>query len=169
MTTATQENKDLFEDILDTNLDDIDDLPEFLDFCPTGSFTLVIKDAAKDVVDMDGEDGKQIHAPVIRVVYELKNIRELHDETEAGLVKVADTDGMGSCFSESFFLHKDKAKTLAVFKARYKEIIKKFGFTNIDTLIEGMKGLEVTAVVKSTKSKKDADRFFINTKNIQPV
>lgn len=159
----------LFEDILDTNLDDIKDLPEYLDYAPTGSYVLEIVEAEKTSVEVDKEGGGKMDAPVIRVTYEVVSVQEFKNAEDAHLVKTRETDGAGSRFSESFFFHKDKKKSSEIFKAKYLEIAKKFGFTDLSSLLEGMKSLTITATVKSTKSKNDAERFFINTKNIQVV
>jgi hypothetical protein len=177
--TETQDQDELFSDILDTNLDDIEDLPEYLDYCPTGAYLLKITGAGMVKVELDKKkdfiegleeagEGK-IWAPVLQVQYEIQSIGELKRPEEADQVKCADTDGKGSYFSESFFFHKDPKKAKAIVKVKYKEIAAKFGFTTVGQTIEGMKDIVISAMVQSTKSQKDKDKYFINTKNIQPV
>lgn len=168
----TEKDQSKFDDILDTSLDDIEDLPEYLDFCPTGSFVLEITEAKMDEAEVDDpapdKKGQKMMAPVMRVTYEILSIGELSDPESANLVKTRETDGAGSRFSESFFFHKDKKKSSEIFKAKYKEVAKKFGVGTVRETLEVLKGAVITSLVKSNKAK-DGDRYFINTKNIQVV
>ena len=162
---------DDFDSILDTNLNDIADLPEYLDFCPTGVFNINIVEAEHKKVEVDNPDkkvGGKIDADVLQVTYELESIAELVDPTNENLVKTVAKDGTGSRFNESYFFHKDPKKSQEIFKAKYKAIADKLGLGSIGETLKAMKGLKIQCTVTSKKGKdKENERYFINTSNIQ--
>src|SRR6188474_2351504 len=169
MTQAQDKPQDAIsiDDLMETSLDDIEDLPEYLDFCPTGNYKLEIVGAEKEVVEVDDDEnkGKKKDADVFRVQYEIVKINELKDPEQEDQIKTRELHGAGSRFSESFFMHKDPKKSMQIFKAKYKEIAIKFGFTTVSQLLDGMKGTVIDCNVKSNLAK-DKERYFINTKNI---
>ncbi len=164
---------DLFDSILDTNLSDIADLPEYLDFCPAGAYILDIVEAEHKKVEVDNPDkkvGGKIEADVLQVTYEISSIAELVDPSNEGLVKTKVKDGVGSRFNESFFFHKDPKKSQEIFKAKYKAIAEKLGFNSVGETLRGMKGVQILATVTSKKGKdRENERYFINTANIQVI
>jgi hypothetical protein len=160
-------NTDLFDSILDTSLDDVADLPEYADYLPTGHYKLLIADCEKKVVETTNKETKQKEgSPVVQVTYEVVEVLELKDSTEEPLVKP------GMRFSESYWLNGDsekKKKTLEIIKARYKELSEQFKWTNVAEIVAGLKGLTITAAIRSVPDKNDKGRFYIQTKNLQAL
>lgn len=158
---------DIFDELLETNLDDIADLPEYADYIPTGTYHLRIVESEKKFVEVQNKETKaKEKAPVIQFTYEIVEPKELKDPQEENLLKP------GMRFNESFWLNGDaeaKKKTLEIIKVKFKELSAKFGWSSLGDVIAGAKGVEVFAIVKSKASDKDADKFFIGTKNMQPL
>lgn len=158
---------DIFDSILDTNLDDIADLPEYADYVPNGLYHLKIVESEKKTVETTNKDTKQKeNAPVVQITYEIVEAKELKDPTEEPLVKP------NMRFNESYWFNGDKErqqKSMEVMKVKYKALADQFGWKNLSEMIAGMKGLDVLALVTSKRSKDDSDKFFINTKNMQAL
>jgi hypothetical protein len=168
MTTETKEmTAEELEALMETSLDDIEDLPEYADYLPSGAYHLKIVESVWDVVEMavdkkDESKGKK-DAKIAKVVYEIVNVLELAKPDEAVLVKPK------MRFQETYFLTKDPAKAVSAIKTRYKAVAATFNPPNVMALIPGLQGMEVSCVIKSVAKKGEEGRYFINTSNMQPM
>lgn len=155
-----------FDALISTTLDDIEDLPDYADYMPTGGYVLNIVESGFDMVeqDVDKKDlskGKK-NVPVAKVVFEVEEAKELKNADEAVLI----TPKMR--FSQSYWFNKDVKKTSEVVKKIYKEVAKVLpAGTDFKTMVNSLKGFKVLAVVSSTKRQGTDDQYFINIKNLQ--
>jgi hypothetical protein len=166
-TTETKEmSPEELEALMETSLDDIEDLPEYADYLPSGAYHLKIVESGWDIIEMaidkkDDSKGKK-EAKIAKVTYEIVNVLELVKPEEAELVKPK------MRFQEAYFFTKDPAKTASALKTRYKAVAATFQPPNLVALVDGLSGMEVSCTIKSVKQK-DSDKHFINTSNMQPM
>lgn len=155
-----------FEALVSTTLDDIEDLPEYADYMPTGAYVLNIVESGFEKVEMavdkkDDSKGKKT-VNVAKVVFEVEEAKELKTPDEAILLKPK------MRFSQSYFFNKDPKKTTEVMKLIYKEVAKKLpSTTSFLELVKALAGFKVVAVVSSTPRQGKPDEYFINIKNLQ--
>lgn len=143
--------------LLGASMDDLDDLPP-QGVPPSGHYNLTMTTSIEDF-EKDGEIRKMIVAS-----YVVDAINELKDETEADEVAV------GQQFRETFFLlKKDGTKNvfgIGTLKERLKPLAERFGTSNIGDLINQTKQVAITATIKRKASKKDADQYNMQMKDM---
>jgi hypothetical protein len=153
---------DQLDMLLDKNLSDVEDLPEYLESVPKGFYKLkVVKRESKTVEMEDPDDkSKKKKTPIIQWTYEIVEALELEDQT-------IEVPKPGSRFNESIFFG-DVEKGTQVVKAKFKEIAESQGIGNVKELVEFVKeGLEVCGFVKTTKDKKKEDKYYIRVENVR--
>lgn len=146
-------------DLLDANLEDIADLPDYVEYMPSGYYELEIKKAEMAEVEVPKSKGSEekVKAKVLQFEFAIIKPLELNDESETDKVPKE-----GSIISDSIFFNKDVQKSLSVFKAKFVEVGAALGINSPKDLLPKLPGLKVGAVVKCKASKKDADRYFIS-------
>lgn len=150
---------EMFSSILDRTLEDVEDLPEYLDYVPTGFYKLKIIEVEKKMVEItDKETKAKVQAPVIQFVYEIVEALELADPDKSA-------PKAGGRFNESIFFHKDKDKALSVIKSKFGEIATAWNIPNVLVLVDQLKGAEIGATVKAKKDKLDDEKFYIQVSN----
>lgn len=165
MNQATEKDqiaKDMMMNLLDRNLADVADLPEYLDKAPTGYYKLKVEDIVYKNVEIQekGKTGKT-DAPTVQVEYSIQGILELEDQT----IPEEKHPKLGSRFAETFFMHNDPQKAIEVIKAKYKAIAEELKIEKVSDLLEQMKGLDIGATVKSKADKNKEDRWYIQASN----
>lgn len=161
---TSQEDIDVMNALLDKNLADIEDLPEYLDRIGNGFYKLKFVSHEKKGVEIDGEEkGTKIKVPVIQFVIEIKQVIELED-------KDGTPPKEGSRFNVSFFFNKDPEKGVAALKAMFSaEMAAALNTTSLLQLVDKTDGLEVAASVKCKADKKKDDKFYISVRGCQLV
>jgi len=143
----------LLDDVLDVNVDEVEDLPDYVDPA-AGRYTVNISKVDTREVDcMDKESGTKVATPVVQITYEIVAVGELANP--ADLAPEA-----GSLFSESFFM-----KNPAFFKSYLKGI---FGAdmagNTFGDLLKELEGMSLELTVKLTRSK-DGEKVYTNTRD----
>lgn len=154
---------DMLDSLLDANLADVADLPEYLDYCPDGAyFVKCVKVEKKNVEIKDKEKaGQKKDAPVVQFTFAIQRTMELVDATKEQVKE-------GSQFSETVFFHSDADKAKEVIKAKYKGLAESQGWKTVGDIVSGLEGLEFVATIKSKKDK-DADKYYIQLNNAMPA
>lgn len=156
-----QEAANLLDELLDKQLSDVEDLPEYLDQIANGFYKVKMVEVEKKTVEVkqEGTDVK-LKAPVVQFVYEIMECLELQDPSKKA---PNPTDR----FNESVFFHKDKEKAAAVIKAKFGDMSAAQGWVTVLDIINGIKGLEFTCNIKTTADKDKADKFYLRVTNCQ--
>lgn len=166
MTTkeVDQASIDAISMLLDKNLADVADLPEYLDRVPNGFYHLKVVEVESKGVEIAKEKGssEKIMAPVIQMVFEIVECKELEDESK-------EKPKPGGRFNESFFLHNEPEKAIESIKAKYKEVAEKLKIENVLVLVQTLKGMDIFAKVKTVADKKKEDTFYIRVSNAQAL
>jgi hypothetical protein len=134
-------------DVLSANFDDLADLPSF-GVPPPGAYVLSVTCGVKTINDKDAVEAE---FTVVETV-------ELADSSDKPPM-------VGDKFSVPFMLGNQYGvgnlkKFLAPFQATFNQ-------SSIGALIEEIKGVTVTAVVKQRKDKNDPDKVYATVTNIQ--
>lgn len=144
---------------LDTSLDDIEDLPQFVQL-PTGAYvaTLVNGIVAKELA------GKET-TPVFEFAFTLKEVVEVNPDAldaEAGeeMPKPGDI--------ASFIFQRNNVFGMGLFKEAVKPIAARLGTSQIGALLEGSKGMEVMLLITREK-KKGAEKSYSRIKKLEVV
>jgi hypothetical protein len=165
MSTKEQDQvaSSMLDSLLDANLADIADLPEYADFIPTGFYKLKIETVERKSVEITDKESKQkVQAPVLQLVYSVQETLELEDQSVEKIKP-------NTRFNISYFFNKDPQKSLEVIKANFKNIAEQLGITNVAELIGKLQGLEVGATVKSKKAKDKEDTYYIQVSNAKLI
>lgn len=153
------------DSILDSNLEDVEDLPEYIDQVPAGYYKMKITKCERKTAEVAKEEGssEKVTVPVTQVEFEIVECLELADTS-----KDKDAEGAKPTnrFNVSFFWHKDIEKTKSAFKTLFSEIAPTQGWQNLLDIERGAKGLEVAAKVKSVADKKKDDRYYHRVSNM---
>lgn len=162
MTEKNQAVVDSLEMLLDKNLADVEDLPEYLDNVPNGFYKLLIVDIERKSVEVSKEKGStdKVDAPVIQFIFEILECVELEDKTKEAPKEKAR-------FNESFFLHNKPELTIASIKAKYKDIATSLNIDNMLALINVLKGMSIGAKVKTVTDKNKEGTYYIRVSNAQ--
>jgi hypothetical protein len=138
---------DNMTDLLDAQLDDLEDLPEFKPFNP-GAHQLIATFAEKTINDK----------AAVELTLKLVETIELSDPQQ-------EFDAPGTECSMAFFLDNEFAR------GNLKKVAKPFGAAlglgTIREIVEGVKNVECLALTTLRKDKNDPDRFYLNIKEIQ--
>jgi hypothetical protein len=150
--------------LLDKNLSDVADLPEYLDYAPTGYYHLKMAKLEQKMVEIKDKDngGVKVPAPVIQFTFEVMAVLELEKAGE-------EPPKVGSRIGESVFFHKDPEKAMEVIKAKFAGLAESQGWNTVADIIAGIEGLEFGAVVKSKEDKEKKDKFYIQVSNAKPL
>lgn len=162
---ADQVTLDELDAILDKNLADVEDLPEYLDRVSNGFYKLRILTVEQKRVEIPKEEGssEKIDAPVIQFVFEIQETLELED-AEAPEPKAGDR------FNVAIFLHKEPEKALGVLKAMFADVAASLNVANVKELIKNnLKGLDVMAKVSTKKDRKKEDKYYIRVSNCKLI
>lgn len=154
---------DALEMLLDKNLADVEDLPEYADRVANGFYHLKLYAFEKKSVEIAKEKGssEKIQAPVLQSQFEIVECKELEDSTQ-------EAPKPGVRFNESFFLHNEPDLAIASIKAKYKEVAEKLKIENVLALVNTLnQGVEILAKVKTVKDKKKDDTYYIRVSNAQ--
>lgn len=140
---------DQMSDLLDTQLDDLEDLPEFKPFNP-GAHKVMATFAEKTINDK----------PAVELSMKLVETLELSDPQ-------LKADEPGTECSMAFFLDNEFAR------GNLKKCATPFGaalnYGTIREIVEGVKDVECLVLTTLRKDKNDPDRFYLNVKEIQVV
>jgi hypothetical protein len=161
---------DSLEGLLDKNLEDVEDLPEYLDIVPKGFYKLKVERIEHKSVEVKNSEGDgKIKVPTIQFIYMILETMELADQAQE---KVKD----GSKFSETiFFLPRDLAKGAQVIKAKFKEVAATLGVNMVNELVGNrttkgqLVGMEIAASVKTTKDPNKEDRYYHQVSNCKII
>jgi hypothetical protein len=154
-----QNNLDLLDSLLDKNLSDVEDLPEYLEQCPKGFYRLLVEKVEKKIVEVSVEGASaKVPAPTIQFTYVIEEVLELADAT-------AEPPKVGSKFNESVFFHKDADQAASVIKAKFEEVANAMGWANMKDLIQNLQGTSIGAQVQTNKDKKKDDKYYIQVRN----
>ena len=165
--TEAQIAMEQLEALLDKNLDDIDDLPEYLEQCPTGFYKLHVQKVEFKSVEITPKGQTQkIQAPAVQFTYAILEVLELKD---AEKVAPEDIPKAGSLFNESIFFHSDPKKATEVIKAKFEEIGIALGIDNALALVKKLEGLAIAGAVKTKKDKNKEDTYYIQVSNCKLV
>ena len=138
---------DQMSDLLDAQLDDLEDLPEFKPFNP-GAHKVTATFAEKEI------NGKQ----AVELGLKLIETLELSDPQLT-------PDAPGTSCSMAFFLDNEFAR------GNLKKCAMPFGaalgYSTIREIVEGVKDVECLVLTTLRKDKNDPDRFYLNVKEIQ--
>lgn len=142
---------------LDMNLDDIEDLPQFVQL-PTGAYTAVLLDGIT-AKDMPTASGAQ---PLFEMKFTLMNVEEvspdaLNKEEEEEMPKPGDI--------ASFIYQRDNAFGMGLFKDIVKPIAKRLGVSQVGALLEGSKGMEC-AIIVVREFNKDKQKYYSRLKKL---
>lgn len=135
------------DDILDSSIDDLADLPEFGVF-PSGVHTVSIKWESKEV---------NKH-PCMELKMKLVNTEELSNP-EADTAPAPGTES--SCL---FMLDNEFGQ--GAFKGLMKTLASACGTSKISDTVEASNGMEVQVVIATKPDKKDPDTLRMNVKKI---
>lgn len=145
---------------LDASLDDIEDLPQFVQL-PTGAYTarLVNGIVAKNIPGKDGE------TPVLDMAFTITSVMEVDEKSldaDAGeeMPKAGDI--------ANFIFQRNNAIGMGFFKEAVKPIAARLQTTQIGALLEGCKNMEVVLLVVREK-KKGADKAYSKIKKLEVV
>jgi hypothetical protein len=143
----TESALDQMSDLLDANLDDLEDLPEFKPFQP-GAHKVVASFEEKTINDQQA----------VELSFKLIETLELSDPQ-------AEVDAPGMECSMAFFLENEFAR------GNLKKCALPFGAAlglgTIREIVEGVKEVECLILTTLRKDKNDPDRFYLNVKEIQ--
>lgn len=143
---------------LDQTLDDIEDLPQYIQL-PTGAYgaTLVNGIVAKTIEGKDGD------SKIFEMAFTITDVTEVDssklDEGEE-MPKPGDI--------ATFSFQRENKFGMGLFKDAVKPIAEKLGTSQIGALLEGSKGFEVLLLV-TRKYDKERDRNFTRIKKITPL
>lgn len=129
---------DMTADLLDMNLDDLADLPEFI-VPPAGAYQATI---------ISLESKKIGDHPAVEVKFKLNTVEELSDPSEA-------PPASGTECSTSFMT--DNEFGIGALKALLKPLATHFGTRSANETMAAAKGAEVLLVTKVRKGKKGTD------------
>lgn len=150
---------DLLDSLLDKNLADVEDLPEYLEQCPKGFYKLLVERVERKMVEITVEGSStKVPAPTIQFTYVIQETLELADAT-------AEPPKPGSKFNESVFFHKDPEQAASVIKAKFEEVANSMGWANLKDLIQNLQGTVIGAQVHTNKDKKKDDKYYIQVRN----
>lgn len=156
--TTSLDNLDDIDALLDRNLDDIADLPEFKTF-PAGIHKCSIAWERKDMErDVDGQKKKVPHMTLTLTHIETL---ELSDQADADKIpKPGDKCSSAYDLTNEFAMGALK-KAVASLAIPYEG--------NLKETIKGTNGFEVAAVTKVRKDKKEKDKFYLQVEDLIPA
>lgn len=156
---SKQTDIDLLDALLDKNLEDVEDLPEYLDRVANGFYKLKIVEVQRKTVETTDKDTKaKVDAPIIQFVFEVVECMELEDAAK-------EAPKVGARFNESVWFNKDVDKAAAVIKLKFKEVAEAWGASNLKELVNQLQGAEIAALVKTTADREKEDKFYIRVSN----
>lgn len=135
------DNMDM-DSLLDTTLDDLEDLPEFKVFQP-GGHKLSVTFSQKEINSN----------PVIDISCTLIETVELED-------KQAEADPPGTISSTPCFLNNEFGR--AQLKRLSKPFAEKFGYSSIREVVEGVQDVEVLAITAQRTDRLDSSKKYLN-------
>jgi len=143
----------LIDDVLDVSVDEVEDLPAYIE-PSAGRYTVrVSKVDTREVDCMDKASGEKVATPVVQITYEITGVGELANPADL-------VPDVGSLFSESFFM-----KNPAFFKLYLKGIFgNDMAGNTFGDLLRELEGMDMELTVKLTKSK-DGDKTYTNTRD----
>lgn len=157
--TTNLDNLDDIEALLDKNLDDIDDLPEFKTF-PAGIHKCNIKWARKDIEKtVDGSKKKVPHMELTLTAIETLELADQADQDK--LPKVGDKCSTAYDLTNEF--------ALGALKKAVKSLAEATGKQKLMEIIRETDGFEVAAVTKVRKDKNDKDKFYLQIEDLIPA
>ena len=142
---------------LDMSLDQIEDLPQFVQL-PTGGYIAVLTNGivAKDIPTQNGAQ------PVFELAFTVKEVVEVSPDA----LNTAEGEEMPKpgdiC---SFAYQRDNAFGMGLFKEVVKPIAQQLGTTQVGALLEGSKGMEVALVIVR-EFNKDKQRHYSRIKKL---
>lgn len=140
---VTAADEEAMAALLDDNLEDVPDLPEF-GTPPKGTYKL----------KHDGYETKKINDKLAtECKFEVLETIELADEN--GTPPKA-----GMKFSELVWFHNDPIKAKGVLKRQLNNVTGELGTTNLAELMAKVKDMEVVAVVGNRRDKEDKERVY---------
>lgn len=138
---------DQMSDLLDAQLDDLEDLPEFKPF-NAGAHKVTATFTEKTINDKQA----------VELDLKLIETLELSDPQQ-------EPDAPGTSCSMAFFLDNEFAR------GNLKKCATPFGaalgYGTIREIVEGVKDVECLVLTTLRKDKNDSDRFYLNVKEIQ--
>lgn len=135
---------------LDMSLDDIDDLPQYLQ-PPTGSYIMVLEDG---IVEKEIQQEGKESIPVFEAALKIKIVGEID---KSSLDEDEEMPKPGDTFTMTF--NRTNQFGMGNFKEFLKPIAKKLGQTNIGVIMGASKGLEVAVIIARTFNKKRQQNY----------
>ena len=140
---VTASDEEAMAALLDDNLEDVPDLPEF-GTPPKGTYRLLHK----------GYETKKINDKLATECrFSIVETIELANENDT-------PPKAGMEFSELVWFHNDPMKAKGVLKRQVNNLTGEFGTTNLAELMAKVKDMEVIAVVNTRRDKEDKERFY---------
>lgn len=143
------------QDVLAKNLNEITDLPDYVN-PPAGVYKLLVQDVSQK------EIAEKTALVVTYLVLEMKELNNAEaDGEEVAAIKFG-KDLMSEAF---FFDDPEKLETtLGALKKKYGGLGATLGTTNLYEILEKMKGLTLEAQVTRRMDKNDKTRFYAGVK-----
>lgn len=147
-----------FEDILNADMDDLEDLPP-MGVPPSGNYLIEVTTE----VTTAGDENK----PVVKAHYLINAVNQLTDETEAAEV------APGQTFTEFFFLLKKDGTpnkfAIGYMKKRLAPFASMAATTGVRDVIEAVNKVHANITIKRRRDKKDPDNFRFDLTDIIPL
>jgi len=156
--TTNLDNLDDIESLLDRNLDDIADLPEFKTF-PDGIHKVTIQWQRKDIEKaVDGQKKKVPHMELTMVYIETLELANQSDS--ANLPKPGDKCSTAYDITNEFAMGALKKATKTMAEQYEGNLLRTIKETN---------GFEVAVVMKHRKDKQDKDKKYPQVEDLIPA
>lgn len=153
------DNLDDIDSLLDRNLDDIEDLPEFKTFLP-GAHKVKITWERKDIEKtVDSQKKKVPHMQLNCEYIELLEHADSKDDEKAS--KAGDKCNTAYDLTNEF--------AMGALKKATKTLGDHLGIQSLKEIIKATNGFEVVLVCKNRKDKNDATRFYLQVEDLIPV
>jgi hypothetical protein len=157
--TTNLDNLGDIEALLDRNLDDIADLPEFKTF-PAGIHKCTIAWERKDMKKT--VDGSEKQVPHMQLTLTHIETLELADQADANNIpKVGDKCSTAYDLTNEF--------AMGALKKAVSSLGESQGVTKIGDIIRTTNGFEVAAVTKVRKDKTDKDKKYLQVEDLIPA
>lgn len=144
-TELTDEERAMMSALLDDNLDDIPDLPDF-GVPPKGAYRLRV----------DGFPYKTVNEKLcVEVQVVVLETRELADPN-------AIPPKVGMQVTELVWFHNDPVKAKGVLKKKLEAVGEEIGEGNLSKLMERATGMELFGTIDHRKDKEDKDKVYAN-------
>jgi hypothetical protein len=134
------------DDLFSASIDDLADLPAF-EAPPPGSYILTVGMSVKQVNNKD----------VVEAAFTVNETVELSDGNDTPVID-------GTKFSMIFMI--DNEFGIGNLKKFLKPFQEHYGVSNIGALVNEIKDVQISALIKNRKDKNDPDKVYASVSNI---